>query len=279
MSEGASKKGIIFVFLSAVFFSLAGILMKINTMSSLTMNGLRCGLAFFVMYAYMRKVKHKFRFNMVVLLGAFVTFGMSLTFSMANKMTTAANAIVLQFCMPAFVILLLWIFWKQKPDKIAVASVIMSFAGIIFFFLDSLSEGGMAGNLIAVFSGFLYAVVILIKKIPKSDFESSVLLSHLISFVVGIPAVVQEPSWTPTNIVTIIVLGIVQTGLSMVCLNVGLNYVQPVAASLISMIEPILNPILVAVFYGETMGVISIFGAIIVLGSALFYNLMKSKET
>ena len=270
------KYGPLFVLLSALFFATGGLLIKLNTMSSVSISGGRSFFAFFVMLAYMLLRHHHFRFNAVVLFGALANAGMSLTFTIATKMTTAANAIVLQFMMPVFIIFLLWIFWKQKPDRLAICTVALSIVGMLFFFLESLSAGSMAGNLIAIFSGFLYAIVFLIKKIPNSDFESSILISHGLNFLIGIPSLISEPNINTANIIGIILLGAFQMGLAFIFLNLGLDNVQPVAASLISMIEPILNPILVAVFYGETMGVFAIIGAIIVLGSATFYNLRSS---
>ena len=75
------------------------------------------------------------------------------------------------------------------------------------------------------------------------------------------------------NMSTGVLQGVVQIGLAYIFLNMALDKVPPVGASLISMIEPILNPVLVAIFYGEKIGKISFVGAIIVLASALFYNL------
>ncbi len=48
------------------------------------------------------------------------------------------------------------------------------------------------------------------------------------------------------------------------------------AASIINAAEPILNPILVAVFYGEVLGRLSLAGAAIVIGSILFYNVCQA---
>lgn len=122
-----------------------------------------------------------------------------------------------------------------------------------------------------------YAGVFLIKKFPGGDFESSLMVSHLISIVVGIPFLMRETVFTPTVWGYVLVLGIVQFGLSYVFLSRGLDRVSPVTASLTSTIEPILNPILVAIFCGETIGMLSIFGAVLVIGSATVYNLRQAK--
>lgn len=274
----AQQKGYIYTVLSAVCFATGGLLIKLNTWSSFTINGMRSIVAFLIFLFYMRSTGHQFRFNGKVVLGVIANSLMGLTFIMANKMTTAANAIVLQFTLPIYIMLLMWIFQKKKPDRISFLSGVISLIGIMFFFFDSLSMGGMTGNILALVSGFFYAVVFLIKQIPEADFESSALISFALNFVIGIPFYMQETSWGMTNIMTGLLMGIVQIGLAYIFLNMALDKVPPVGASLISMIEPILNPTLVAIFYGEKMGRMSLIGAVIVLASALFYNLRGTKE-
>ena len=274
----AQQKGIIYTALSAVCFATGGLLIKLNTWSSFTINGMRSIVAFFIFLLYMKLTKHRFRFNSKVLLGVIANSMMGLTFVMANKMTTAANAIVLQFTLPIYIMLLMWIFQKKKPDRVSFMSGVISLVGIMFFFFDSLSAGGMIGNILALISGFFYAVVFLIKQIPEADFESSALISFALNFVIGIPFYMQETNWGMTNLTTGLLQGIVQIGLAYIFLNMALDKVPPVGASLISMIEPILNPTLVAIFYGEKMGMMSLIGAVIVLASAWFYNLRGTKE-
>ena len=269
----AQQKGFIYTALSAVCFATGGLLIKLNTWSSMSINGMRSFFAFFIFLLYMKLTKHQFKFNWKVLLGVVANSMMGITFIMANKMTTAANAIVLQFTLPIYIMLLAWIFQKKKPDKVSVISGMISLVGIMFFFFESLSLGGMTGNVLALVSGFFYAIVFLIKQIPDSDFESSAIISFVLNFVIGIPFILQETDWSVMNLSTGVLQGIVQIGLAYIFLNVALDKVPPVGASLISMIEPILNPVLVAIFYGEKIGKISFVGAIIVLASALFYNL------
>ena len=269
----AQQKGFIYTALSAVCFATGGLLIKLNTWSSMSINGMRSFFAFFIFLLYMKLTKHQFKFNWKVLLGVVANSMMGITFIMANKMTTAANAIVLQFTLPIYIMLLAWIFQKKKPDKVSVISGMISLVGIMFFFFESLSLGGMTGNVLALVSGFFYAIVFMIKQIPDSDFESSAIISFVLNFVIGIPFILQETDWGIMNMSTVVLQGVVQIGLAYIFLNMALDKVPPVGASLISMIEPILNPVLVAIFYGEKIGKISFVGATIVLASALFYNL------
>jgi drug/metabolite transporter (DMT)-like permease len=270
------RGGYFFVLLSAICFATGGLLIKINSWSPMTISGIRSLFAMPVFYLYFKNAGHAFKWNRTVLLGALANSGMSTTFVIANKLTSAANSIVLQFTMPIYIILLLWIFWKQKPDRVSVVAAAFSFVGVLFFFFDRISMSGMIGNVIALLSGFLYAIVFLIKKIPDSDFEASALLSFAINFVIGLPFCLRETDMSCTNLVSALLLGIVQVGMAYIFLARGLDTVPPTAAALTSMIEPVLNPILVAAFYGETIGPVSLVGAAIVLISSVVYQLRST---
>ncbi len=269
--------GTFYIFMSAVLFSLAGILIKLISWSSLSINGVRNLFAFLVMAIYLKKIHHKIKMNKAVLLGLICNLLMNLTFAMATKMTSAANAIVLQFTEPIFLILILWMLWKQKPDKKAVIACFFVFAGILCFFFDELSLSGLVGNILAIVSGILYAFVFLIKKMKNADFESSIVLSQLVSFFLFMPWYFRETDYAPKNFLFVILLGIFQLGIAYVFLAKGLDRVSPVSASLTSTVEPILNPIWVAIFYGEMLHPIAILGAVIVLLSATAYNVMNAK--
>lgn len=271
--------GYIFIITSAICFSLAGVLIKNITWSSITINGTRNLLAFLVMACYMKRIHHKIRVNKVILMGAAVNLLMNLTFVIATKLTSAANAIVLQFTEPVFLILFLGILWKQKPGKKESITCFLVFGGILCFFFDKLTLSGQLGNLIAVVSGALYAIVFLLKKMKNADFESSILISQLASFIIFLPWYFKETEFGASNLILIVLLGVVQMGLGYVFLAKGLEHVSPVAASLTSTIEPILNPIWVAIFYGETISVLAIIGAAIVIISATAYNILSTRPT
>lgn len=274
----ASLKGNIYVLISAILFALGGLLIKSIPWSSITIQGARSIFSFLVIGSYMILTKHKFVFNKTVFFGAFCNLVMALTFVAATKMTTAANAIVLQFTEPIFIILLMWIIYKNRPSKESIIACVAVFAGIICFFFDTLSAGGMVGNLLAILSGFAYALVFLNKRLPGADFESSVMLSNLGSILLAIPFAVKETESSVIIWICVVLLGAFQCGLSYIFLSKGLDYVSPVTASLTSTIEPILNPLLVAIFYGEKIGITAVIGAILVVGSSTIYNIWEARK-
>lgn len=272
------QKGTLCVFLAAALYSIGGLCMKVIPWSGTAINGARTAIALVVIGIYLIVVKHPLRFNRWILLGALSVFSTNLLFSIANKMTTAANAIVLQFTVPIFVMLFSMLFFKRKPTRLDLIACIIVFGGIVFFFADSLSMGGGFGNALALLSGVTYAGVFMMNEMPNSDAISSVFWGDVLSAIVGLPFIVKETDFTIVPIISLLVLGIFQVALAYILLSIGLKTTPPVTASLVSGIEPILNPILVAVFYGEEVGVFALIGAAIVIIGVVGYNVVKGKQ-
>ena len=210
-----SQKGTLCVFAAALLYSIGGLCIKLIPWGGMAINGSRTAIALVVIGAYLIWVKHPLRLNRWVALGAISVFGCNALFSIANKLTTAANTIVLQFTAPIFVLLITLLFFHRRPDKLDVITCVVVFGGVVFFFLDSLEMGGGLGNVLA---------------------------------------------------------------LAYILLTIGLKTTPPVTASLVSGIEPVLNPILVAVFYGEKMGPMALIGAAIVIGGVIVYNVCRAKK-
>lgn len=215
----------------------------------MSINGARTAVALVVIGLYLWAIRHKPRMNRWVLLGALAVCGTNILFSIANKMTTAANAIVLQFTAPIFVMVFTAIFFRRRPGKLDLVTCAAVLGGILFFFVDSLSAGGMVGNVLALISGISYAGVFMMNDMPEGDAISSVFWGDVFSAVVGLPFVAMETDLSATAVVSVLILGVFQVALAYILLTIGLKTTPPVTASLVSGIEPVLNPILVAVFY------------------------------
>ncbi len=277
--QGMTKKqvGTLCVFIAAVLYSLGGLCIKVIPWNGLSINSARNIVALVVVGSYLALTRHKLRLNRWILLGAVCVCGTNVLFSVANKLTTAANTIVLQFTAPVFVILLGILFWKRRPKKLDLIACALVLFGVVFFFVDSLETGGTLGNLLALFSGLSYAGVFLLNELPDADPICSVFWGDVLSVLAGLPALVQETVFTPTVIISILILGAFQVGLAYVLMCIGLKTTPPVTASLISGIEPVLNPLLVAAFYHETVGPMALVGAVIVIASVVIYNVLRGK--
>ncbi len=277
MSE--HQRGTLCVFLAAVLYSIGGLCIKLVPWSGMAINGARTAIALVVIGLYLKVTHHKPRMNLWILVGAVSVCGTNILFSIANKLTTAANTIVLQFTAPIFVILFSIFLFGKKPQKLDLVACGMVLGGVLLFFVDSLSAGGMLGNVLALLSGISYAGVFLMNDMPESDAISSVFWGDIISAVVGLPFLGYETEFSFNTVIALIVLGIFQVGLAYILLTEGLKTTPPVTASLVSGIEPVLNPILVAVFYHEMIGPIALIGAMVVVGSVVLYNVILSRQT
>lgn len=276
MSE--CKRGTLFVFLAAVLYSIGGLCMKWIPWSGVAINGGRTAIALIVIGIYLILTKHPLKMNRWILVGALSVFSTNLLFSVANKMTTAANAIVLQFTVPIFVMLFSALFLKKRPTKLDLIACIVIFGGVVFFFADSLTMGGGIGNLIALLSGVTYAGIFMLNDMPHADAISSVFWGDVISAVIGLPFILRETDFSAGPMISLAVLGVFQVAVAYILLTIGLQTTPSVTASLVSGIEPILNPVLVAVFYGETIGTFAFVGAFIVIVGVVAYNIIKDNK-
>ena len=274
-TQREQRRGVLLCFLAAVLYSIGGLCIKVIPWSGLSINSGRNIVALMVIGGYLLAVKHRPKFNRWVALGSLCVCGTNMLFTVANKMTTAANTIVLQFTAPIFVILLSAIFWHKKPGRLDLGACAVVLLGVLCFFVDSLEAGDMLGNVLALLSGLSYAGVFLLQDLPDADPISSVFWGDIVSVVTGLPFLLRETEFTPTALTSLVILGAFQVGLAYILLSIGLRTTPAVTACLVSGIEPVLNPILVAVFYHETIGPLSLVGAVIVVGSVVGYNVLK----
>jgi len=273
------KKSTFLVFLSAVCFATGGLFFKIIPWDALAINSARTMIAGIVLVIYMKITKRKFAVNKTVALAAMGLVVTNNLYALANKLTTAGNTIILQFTMPVFVVLIMLIAYKKKPTKDEIITCILVFGGIDLFFIDSLSAGNMLGNILAVVSGIGYAFFFVFNSREDSNPLSSILLAHCCSVLIGLPTLLKtdiKGSSTGT-IVALLALALVQQAAGQICISEGFPGTSAVAASLISGIEPILNPILVAVFWHEMLTPLSLVGAAVVLISITVYNYRCAK--
>lgn len=277
-AERLRRRGTRFVFYAAVLYSIGGLCIKVIPWNAMSINSGRNILSMLVIGGFLCLTHHPIRFNRWIALGAISVCGTNTLYTLANKLTTAANAIVLQYTAPVFVILLSLLFWRKKPDGLDLAACGIVLCGVACFFVDSLEMGGMAGNVTALLSGLCYAGVFLLNDLPETDPICSVFWGDVLSAVIGLPFLLRETVFTPAALTGIFVLGVFQVGLAYVLMCTGLKTTPAVRAALISGIEPVLNPLLVAVFYREQVGLAALAGAVIVICGVVWYSVAKSRR-
>ncbi len=279
--------GPLMILLSAVVWSFSGVISKGLQWNGFSKAGVR-GIIAICIYAVARK-SFKVKLSPSLIVGALGVALTSLFYMTAIMFTTSANAIVLQYSMPVYVILIMWAAFKQKParrDVIAAAFVLL---GVILCCVnDSGGSRKLIGDIIALASGLTFAIVYIASRFPGCDPMSYTYLGNVISAFMAI-SIFFDPNvhFTATDTVSwamvaqewirILLLGL-SLGFGYLFFAYGMRYTSPVTAAIISNMEPVLNPIWTFAVIGELPGVFGIIGAAIVLITATLHSCLPGRR-
>ncbi len=274
-----SNLGPLYIVIAAIFWSFGGLLGKLIPWSGLTIAALR-GIFAAITIAIYRRNFH-FKFNKPILLAGISLTITTILFMLANKMTSAANAIVLQYTSPVFIILLTLIIYKQKPRKRDIFAIIGVIIGISIFFFDQFKSGNYYGDLIALASGLSFAAVFFANKLPNASPIDATYLGNLLSIFI-LPFIFFDQSFiqnqSPTIWLYIILMGVFQLGFGYIFFSLGIKQTAATTSSIIATLEPILNPFWVFLVLGEIPTPLAIVGGLIVLITVSVYNTIVTRE-
>ena len=212
-----------------------------------------------------------------------ISLGVSfLCFVSANKLITAANAIVLQYTSPIFILIISALFLHQQIKKRETAVVCAAAAGILLFFLDQLSPGNIAGNFLGILAGFFLSIMFILIGLAGNNDSirmSGILFAHIFTALVGIPVgAVFTASISTREICLILILGIFQLGIPYILYAIAAKDCSPLACSLIGMLEPLLNPVWVFLLDGEAPGPFALAGAAIVIAAVACWCVIENRN-
>lgn len=267
------KQGMLLLVVCSLLWSISGVMIKGIPWEAPVIAGFRSLFAGGVMAVYIRVSGMRFRVSRVSAVTAVTMSCMFLCFTLANKLTTAANAIVIQASSPVFVLLYNVIAKKQRARRLDVLTVVLTFIGISLFFLEQMDGGMLLGNLIALFSGVLLAATYITTYAAKPEERmNGILLSHLLTALIGIPFAFVTPfSIAAAPALGVLVLGVVQLGIPYMLFGLAVQHCPPLACSLIGMLEAVFNPIWVFLYTGERPSFLSLLGGVLVLASIAYW--------
>lgn len=279
----ARKNAMLLMVVCAVLWSSGGIFIKLISWSPLLIAGARSIIAAAVLGLYMLYKKVPIRICRYSIGAGIGLCGCCTFFVVANKFTTAANAIVLQYAAPIFILLMTAFIFKEKLRKKEIIVVAITMAGIVLFFFDQLSPGNVLGNLFAILAGIFLALMFVMVGRGGDDDSirmTGILLAHCLTAVIGIPiGIIGTSSASGMEILYIVILGIFQLGIPYVLYAVASKDCSPLACSLIGMLEPLLNPVWVAIFVGEIPGIFAFVGAVIIIGTVTWWCVTDNQNT
>jgi drug/metabolite transporter (DMT)-like permease len=263
----ARRRAIGFLITAAILWSTGGLLIKSTTWQPLAILVGRNLFSSAVLLLYVKRLPSRVtRWQIVAAASHLLT---SFLFIASTKLTTATNAIFLQYTAPLYVTVLGYWFLREKPSRTDWISMLVIFCGMFLFFGERLSPSGLLGNALGALSGVTFALLAVSLRAQKHGTPTdSILIAQLLTVVVGFPLLLQE-SATTVNWLIIGFLGVFQIGIAFLLFTIGIKHVPAIEATLISTLEPILNPLWVAFFIGERPGPLAMAGALVVLAGVV----------
>ncbi len=268
------RKASLEMLLCATLWSIAGILFKLVPWNGFAVAGMRSLIAGLTIYVSMRLMGYRYVLNRRTLIAGFFSGCTYLCFTVSNKLTTSANAIVLQFTSPIFIIIYSAILFGKNPRKQDLAVVLFTLLGISLFFFDQLKPGYLLGNFVAIGAGmFMAGMYVAVGEIEEEERFSGILNGQALTFLAGLPFfIATKPAVTPAAILALLALGVFQLGLSYVLYVKASKYCPPLACCLLGAVEPLLNPVWVFLFNGEKPGMFALIGAVVVIVSITVWS-------
>ncbi|MDP2360013.1 MAG: DMT family transporter [bacterium] len=191
----------------------------------------------------------------------------TICFVTATKLTTAANAILLQYTAPVYVLLFGALWLKEPVRRADLAAVALAFGGLALLLSERLGGGSGAGNLLALAAGLSFAGTILALRHEAGRDPLRVPLLGC-----GLAALALAPWWIgqpppPGQWPHLLGLGVGQFGLGYLCYALGMRRARAATGALAAAVEPVLNPVWVALLLHEVPGPRALAGGLLVLAA------------
>lgn len=263
----------------AMLWSIAGLLIKHIEMHPIVIAGGRSLFAALTVIVFMFFTKQKFIISRDTILSGVLLCGVFLCFVGANKLTTAANAIVLQYTAPIFVLIFSMIFLHKTPRAFDVLAVLLTLVGVVFFFIADIDAGSMLGNILGVVAGaFFGGMFVAVGNTKGEEKMSGILLAHIFCSAIGIPCLAfTENTVNVKGVALIAILGVVQLGIPYILYALASNKCSTISCVVISALEPVFNPVWVAIFVHEVPSPLAIVSGLFLIGVITVYSILDEK--
>lgn len=274
------RRAILEMFLCALMWSFASLLIKLLPWHTMVISALRSLLAAMVLFVYMRIVKIPVRFSKKSILLGVVVACIFLLYLPAVKMTSSANAVALQYSAPIHVLILSAIFNRQHISRMDILAAILTVAGIALFFFDQLSGGSMPGNILALISGMFLAGMFFINgRLSEAERLNGLLLAQIISVVIGVPFLfTTSVPVSAQSVLYILLLGVVQLGLPYILYVRAGRYCSALHCSLIAVVEPLMSPVWILLVTGERPSLYALLGSLVVLATITLHSVWGERN-
>ena len=274
----ARRLGILYIVAAALLWSTGGIGIKGAADSALKVTFYRSVFAAVTLFAiFPRQIRVR---PTPAFVAAIVSYGACLTtFVIATKLTTAANAIFLQYAGVVWVLLFSPLILHERMQRRDVIAIVTAMSGMALFFVGKFEARGMTGNALALLSSVFFAAMILALRREPHASRAAVTWGNVVLSLALLPFVKDDLSLTTRSLLTFLFLGVFQIGLAYAFFVKGLLHVTATQASLTGMLEPVANPVWVLLFLGERPSGYAVAGAVIVLAAIAWHTAQGEPAT
>ncbi len=277
---------VILLLCAVLLWSTSGLMIKLSSLNPVALAGGRSAVTALVLLLWIRYVNRRAgrrKINPVFTWSA-AQIGGSLTmvitfvlFISATQLTSAANAIFLQYTAPLYVALFGAWFLGERPKPVDWWAMAVIVAGMTFFFGDGLSSAGLLGNLLAAASGVTLAWMTLFLRKEREHASETILLGNTFTALIGLPFLLLTPP-QPTDWAILLYLGALQLGLPFILYAIAIRRLEALETILIQTLEPILNPLWVFLVMGEQPSPLALLGGLLVIGAVTVRSLFAARR-
>ncbi|MDR2516794.1 MAG: DMT family transporter [Spirochaetaceae bacterium] len=213
-----------------------------------------------------------------VFAGGFAYAVTMITFVLANKLTSPANAILIQYSAPVWAAVLGWLIAGERPRGEHGAALLLVFLGLYLFFRDGIGGGNFTGDMIAVCSGIAFgAQSVFLRMIKKGNPADAMLVSQILTALFSLPFFFfYPPSLSAVSIMAVLFMGTIQIGAAAALFAWGIRRVTALTAMLTAAIEPVLNPLWVFAVTGEKPSLRAAAGGAIIIAAVIMSSIVSA---
>jgi drug/metabolite transporter (DMT)-like permease len=263
---------------AAILFSTGGAAIKATQLTGWQVASLRSAIAAVAVLVMLPASRRGFG-PLSLLVGAGYAATM-ICFVLSNKMTTAANTIFLQSTAPIYLVLIGPLVLKEPIRRRELVFMSVLFAGLALFFVGHEAPRATAphpfqGNMVALASGVFWAITVAGLRYMGRDggrqgsAAAAVVAGNVIACLAALPFALPVARVSAADLAVVTFLGVIQIGLAYVLLTYGLAHVGALAASLLLLAEPVLNPLWAWLVHGEQPSGWSTAGGLVIIAATL----------